>query len=191
MSYWSCAQTHPRQEKLALRNLRRQAFTAFYPFFLVEHVMRGQRRRIVQPVFPGYVFVELEDATSWSPINSTMGVKRLLTGLASAASEDDDYRRPARVPFVAQLRRLRIRRPVDYDDQPLDGLTLDDQPIAPGTVVTIRRGAWAGRRALVEMSTAERVHALVECFAGRSLSVTFGLADVETAEFPEPLRLTG
>ena len=181
-SYWSCAQTHSRQEKLALRNLRRQGFTAFYPFFLVAN---GRPRRLrVTPVFPGYVFVALDDTSHWSPINSTMGVRRLLTAAATADSDPQDYRRPCRVPFVEQLRRLRIGRPADLDMLLEDP---DDAPIPAGTIVTIRRGAFAGRHALVELSTAERVHALVECFNGRSLSITFSLADIETAA---DLRLT-
>ena len=42
-TYWSCAQTHPHREKLALVNLRRRRFTSFFPYFL----LRDRRGRLV------------------------------------------------------------------------------------------------------------------------------------------------
>lgn len=168
--YWSCAQTHPHNEALALRNLRRQKFTAFYPFFLVTNRFR---RLVVKPVFPGYVFIELEDQThNWAPINSTLGVKRLLT---HSAGGDEPYRKPAKVPFMEDLRRLRIQ----------SAETGEEDVLPPGTTVRIRRGPLAERVALVAMSSADRVKLLLEAF-NREIVIDFDVESVELVRRPLP-----
>ena len=158
-TFWSCAQTHVHDEALALRNLRRQRFNAFYPFFLVPNRFA---RLAVKPVFPGYVFVELDDELpNWSPINSTLGIKHLLTQISKG-----EYRRPAKVGFIENLRRL--RRQEGALGAPL---------LPPGTTVRVKRGPFAEQIALVEMSTGERVRLLLEVFS-REVAVDFSVDDV-------------
>ena len=172
MMFWSCAQTHPHQEALAIRNLRRQHFDAFYPLFLAPNRFR---RLAPHPVFPGYVFVQLDsEAYNWAPINSTLGVRRLLTQPAPG-----DYRRPAKIGFIEDLHhRLRIHNP---SAEPEDTLP-------PGTMVRIRRGPFAERVALVTLSTADRVRLLLEVF-NRDTEVEFDRAEVQLIRRPrEPLR---
>lgn len=160
--YWSCAQVHPHQEGLSQRNLRRQQFTAFFPYFLL---CNRYRKLAVKPVFPGYIFIQLDDQIqNWSPINNTLGVKRLLTH-----SADGEYRKPARVRFLDNLRRLRI-----CSDDPSSGR--DAIPI--GTTVRIRRGPFAERVALVAMSNADRVKLLLEAF-NREVVVEFDSEAIE------------
>jgi transcription antitermination factor NusG len=153
-SYWSCAQTGPRREPLALRNLKRQNFHAFYPLFLARD-KRG--RQAIVPVFPSYVFIELNDETgqNWSPINSTLGVTRLLT----RAGGDEIH--PCRIEFAEALHRMRIR---DNSAEP------DLLPV--NTRVKIRRGPFAERVALVEMSRHDRVRLILEVF-NREIMVEF------------------
>jgi transcriptional antiterminator RfaH len=165
--YWACAQTHPQQEQIAIRNLQRQHFHAFFPFFLANNRFR---RLAVRPVFPGYVFVELDDTIpNWAPIHSTLGVKHLLTHWVSA----DEYRRPARIPFVGDLRRLRIR----------GNHSGEQDTLPPGTEVRIKRGPFAERVALVKLSTIDRVNLLLEVFS-RQVSIEFDLADVVLVRRP-------
>lgn len=162
MIYWSCVQTHPHGESLAVRNLRRQRFVAFYPFFLLPH---GRFHRLMpRPVFPGYVFVQLDgDLFNWSPINYTKGVRHLLT----YSVRDDDYRRPVKITFVDSLRHLRIRS--DRHREP------DLIPV--GTMVRIKRGPFAERVGLVEMSAMDRVKLLLDVF-NRRMSVDFDVDSV-------------
>ena len=50
------------------------------PFEEVERRAASGRRLAVNPLFPGYVFVGLvEPEASWQPINSTLGVSRLVS----------------------------------------------------------------------------------------------------------------
>ena len=159
--FWGCAQTHLHDEALALRNLRRQRFNAFYPFFLVPNRFA---RLAVRPVFPNYVFVELDDEVpNWSPINSTLGIKRLLTQIGKG-----EYRRPARIGFVDDIRRLRRR----------DGVAGGAPLLPPGTTVRIKRGPFAERVALVEMAAGDRVRLLLEVFS-REVAIDFAVDDVQ------------
>ena len=161
-SYWSCAQTHPNEEALAIRNLRRQHFNAFYPFFLQPN---RWRKMAVKAVFPGYVFVELDDTRpNWSPINNTLGVKRLLT----QSTTPGEYRQPARIKFVDELRRLHRHH---------QGALAEPDVLPPGTIVRIKRGPFAERVALVEMSSGDRVRLLLEAF-NREIVVEFAVDDV-------------
>jgi hypothetical protein len=86
--FWSVCNVHAHQEPRAVANLVRQSFEAFFPFWVEK---RGKYRKpTAVPAFPGYVFVKLNENTYWSPINSTFGVRRLMTYL----EEGSDYRTP-------------------------------------------------------------------------------------------------
>jgi transcriptional antiterminator RfaH len=171
--YWACAQTHPRQEEIALRNLRRQNYTSFFPFFLLppQSCRNGNPGQyLAKPAFPGYVFVELDDRlVDWSPINFTLGIRRLLTYLDEAS----EYRVPCRADFVDGLRRIRILQ----SDRPGPDL------IPVGTYVKIKRGAFAEKAALVEMSTEKRVGVMLEMF-NQHVTVEFDVAAVERITRP-------
>jgi transcriptional antiterminator RfaH len=97
---WCVVQTKPREEEIAVAHLRRQCFDVFLPL-LKEPVVknhRGQEAKIV-PMFPGYLFVAIHPATtSWLPIASTRGVKRMITS---------GPERPALLPtgWVEELQR--------------------------------------------------------------------------------------
>jgi transcriptional antiterminator RfaH len=77
---WFAVQSKSGQELLALKNLMRQGYPAYCPIF-VKHVKHA--RQVVKrhkPFFPGYIFVQIDpDRDNWFPINSTIGVARMLT----------------------------------------------------------------------------------------------------------------
>jgi transcriptional antiterminator RfaH len=149
-AFWSCAQTHPHQEKLALINLRRQLYTAFYPFFLV----RNKKGRLVpQAAFPGYIFIQLDElAVNWAPINYTLGIQRLLTQL----SKKSEYRMPCKADFVNDLHQMRLMG--------LDDKRILDDTIPIGTLIRIKNGPFADKEALVQMSSRDRVRVMLQAF---------------------------
>jgi transcription antitermination factor NusG len=119
----------------------------------------------VQPVFANYVFIELDDTiANWAPINSTLGVKRLLT-LPGKGTEE--YRRPSRIGFIESLRKLQLRSP-----------RAEEVVLPAGTMVRITRGPFAEHIALVELSTQDRVRLLLEVFS-REISIDFSPDAVE------------
>lgn len=97
MKRWYVVNTLPHQEARAEIQLRQQGYRPWLP--TVRRTRRHARRieTIRAPLFPGYLFVELDvDAQPWSPINGTFGVRRLIA----------DRDRPAPLPadFVRALR---------------------------------------------------------------------------------------
>ncbi len=80
---WYLVHTKGRQEDTAITNLQRQNFRCYMPMLYVEKVRRGKPAVIAEPMFPSYVFVQLDTSDnikgqSWSPIRSTLGVRDLV-----------------------------------------------------------------------------------------------------------------
>lgn len=95
---WYVANTLPHHEVRAKTNLLQQGYRAWLP--TLKRARRHARRidTVLAPLFPGYLFVELDPTKQiWSPINGTVGVRRLLC----------QNMRPVRVPdkFIETLRQ--------------------------------------------------------------------------------------
>ena len=75
MRYWYAVQTKPRQEAVAELHLQRQHFETYLPKILVRKHRRDKWTKVVEPLFPRYLFVRLDpDENSLSPVRSTKGV---------------------------------------------------------------------------------------------------------------------
>jgi len=101
MSHWYVVATHSRKESLAERHLRNQDFEIFLPTRLktVRHARKVSTGPA--PLFPGYLFVNLDESSvRWRAINGTIGVRYLL-----AAGD-----RPLALPsgFVSALKALTV-----------------------------------------------------------------------------------
>ena len=57
---WFAAHTKPRREKKLVEYCQRQGFAATLPCFDSAHKYRGKTVVFRKPLFPGYVFLELE-----------------------------------------------------------------------------------------------------------------------------------
>lgn len=69
---WFCAWVHEHEEQRATQHLNRQAFQTYLPL----HV---ERRSVIVPLFPGYLFVAFDPAADpWGKIRSTRGVGGLI-----------------------------------------------------------------------------------------------------------------
>jgi transcriptional antiterminator RfaH len=79
--HWYLVQTKPRQEELAYEHLSRQGYECYLPRFKAQRVRRGRIHRLIEPLFPRYLFIALGQSAqsrSWSPIRSTQGVSTLV-----------------------------------------------------------------------------------------------------------------
>jgi transcriptional antiterminator RfaH len=77
---WYLIQCKPRQDSRAEENLTRQAFKCYRPAHHVERIRRGRRVTSVESLFPGYLFIQLDQLNdNWHPIRSTRGVNQLVT----------------------------------------------------------------------------------------------------------------
>jgi len=79
MNRWYVAQTQIHSEERARINLERQGFQAYLPRYQRER-RHARRRDVVRaPLFPGYIFVQLDlGSAPWRSVNGTFGVNHLI-----------------------------------------------------------------------------------------------------------------
>jgi len=137
---WYLVHTKGRQEDTALTNLQRQNFRCYMPMLYVEKVRRGKPTVVAEPMFPSYVFVQL-DATgngqSWSPIRSTLGVRELVKFGGHPAKVDTDL-----ITGLYEREQLQQANPKAL--------------FTPGDKVLITDGPFAGIEAIYQTTDAER-----------------------------------
>ncbi|MGE0383655.1 MAG: transcription/translation regulatory transformer protein RfaH [Gammaproteobacteria bacterium] len=160
---WYLVRCKPRGERTALENLARQQYRVFLPLLRVRRRRRGKFVPRVEPMFPGYLFVELaQGEDDFAPIRSTLGVMGLVRF-------GDAY---ARLPgdFIRALR----------DRSDADGIhEVPQAPLARGQRVMLIEGAFAGYEAVFEAGTGrERVAVLLD-IAGRFVRIQTGRAAIE------------
>lgn len=79
MKYWYLIHSKPKDEKVAKENLERQGYETYLPLILGRAKRRGKTIKLVQPMFPRYLFIHLSSQTDdWGPIRSTLGVSSLI-----------------------------------------------------------------------------------------------------------------
>lgn len=87
---WYAIQHKPAQGQRALLNLQNQLVPCFYPKIEVERIRGGKRQKKLEPLFPGYIFINLEKTDPvWSKLRSTLGVLRIVSFAGKPAAIDD------------------------------------------------------------------------------------------------------
>ncbi len=135
---WYLVHTKPRQEGAAQVHLERQSYPCYLPRLSVEKIRRGKTQWVSEPMFPRYLFVQLDTSDqgpSWAPIRSTQGVSQMVQFGGRPAKVDDD--------LVSLLRRREQTKPTE----PL---------FSSGDKVLIASGPFAGLEAIYEMTEAEQ-----------------------------------
>ena len=156
MKRWYVAYTHAGAESVAEGHLTRQGFGAYVPRYLKERRHARRRDVIKAPLFPRYLFVELDvERERWRSVNSTYGISYLV----SMGSH------PSPVPdgVVEEIRaRENNENIIEIPDK---------APFEPGEVVQITGGALAdqvGR--FIGMDDRYRVSVLLEML-GRGVRI--------------------
>ena len=75
---WIVVQTKSNCEGKVTLNLVRQGYNVFFPKIKKSIIKFNKICNFIKPLFPGYVFVYLKDNQSWSKINYTYGVFKIL-----------------------------------------------------------------------------------------------------------------
>jgi transcriptional antiterminator RfaH len=152
MKRWYAAQTQPRKERLAIEHLERQSYATHCPFVRRMTRRAGRSIAVLEPLFPGYVFVGIDcDRQRWLSINSTIGVSRLVSF----------SNRPSPLPagFVEQLRGL----------ADADGQVCFEERLAAGDTVRIVGGPFDSLCGTLATSDArQRVTVLLQLLAGET-----------------------
>lgn len=75
MKWWYPVHTKGRQEFVAFENMDRQGYRVHLPLLRAPKRRRGRWQEVVEPLFPGYLFVEMDlGLDDPAPIRSTRGV---------------------------------------------------------------------------------------------------------------------
>jgi transcriptional antiterminator RfaH len=147
MEAWYAVHAKARQERLAVEHLTRQHYQVYLPLIRSPKRRRGKWRDVVEPLFPGYLFIRLDlQLHNTAPIRSTCGV----TGLVRFGGE------PLPVPTELIERLLGA----ETDSQ---GTIRAEHLFQPGDRVEIAAGPLAGLTAIfLAPSGQERAHLLLE-----------------------------
>lgn len=135
---WYLIHTKPRQESVALENLRRQGYDCYLPLFQREAVRRAKVQTVQEALFPRYLFIHLDSSlqgASWSPIRSTTGVTQMVRFGSTPARVDD-----------ALIEALRTR----------EQHSVPAPRFEPGQTVHISAGPLAGLEAVYQCTDAQQ-----------------------------------
>lgn len=142
---WYLVHTKSRQEDTAITNLERQNYRCYMPMIHLEKIRRGKSVVVEEPMFPSYVFVQLENSgsdngsgkgQSWTPIRSTLGVRDLVRFGGQSPKVDPDL-------IAALLEREQLQQ------------TTPQALFSVGDKVIVTEGAFAGLEAIYQTADAE------------------------------------
>ena len=123
---WYALQHKPAQGDRALEHLQNQDITCFYPKITVEKIKAGKRTRKLEPLFPGYLFVNLEQTDPiWSKLRSTRGVIRVVgfAGKPAAIADDVIDHVKESLHTVAEQGGIKAGQEVELSEGPFQGLS--------------------------------------------------------------------
>jgi transcriptional antiterminator RfaH len=137
---WVVVNTHPHKEAFALENMERQDFPTYCP--MVRKRIRHARRQqdVLRPLFPGYVFAEIDTAMQrMRSLSSTFGVRSLVCCGGRLSFLHDDF-----------IRSLKVRE--------VEGAIIrPENPYTVGQQVRVSGGAFDGLIAtIIEMNEKDR-----------------------------------
>ncbi|MAM86997.1 MAG: transcription/translation regulatory transformer protein RfaH [unclassified Hahellaceae] len=122
---WYALQHKPAQGDRALTHLQNQDIACFYPKITVEKIKSGKRTKKLEPLFPGYLFVSLEQTDPmWGKLRSTRGVLRIV-GFANkpaAISDDVIWHIKESLDSVAEKGGIKPGQAVQLNDGPFEGI---------------------------------------------------------------------
>ena len=130
-SAWYTVQAKRSNESRVVRHLAKRAISTFLPFVEVVRRHGGTRRTGLEPLFPGYLFVQLESFNrsprSWDAVRWSPGVRRILGISENAVPVPDEAilairNRVQELGFVRPEHRFDAGDRVRFRAGPMDGL---------------------------------------------------------------------
>jgi transcriptional antiterminator RfaH len=155
ISAWYSARTKPKHEHIAAANLRKHlGLEVFLPRLRLEKITRRGVVRVVEPLFPCYIFVQCAIAEFHNEIQHTSGINKIVNF-------------GGRIPAVPDSVIEDLRSCFESDD-----IIVVDHALAPGDEVTVAGGAFAGMSAQVlkSLPARKRVQILLDIL-GRATPV--------------------
>jgi transcriptional antiterminator RfaH len=154
---WYCARTQPKHEHIAAASLTRNlGLDVFHPRLRLERATRRGVVRVIEPLFPCYVFVRC--------LSERLDEVRYVTGISSLVHFGQKIP-TVPDPVIEELRQcFESEEPMSVQDR-----------LYPGAEVTVAEGAFLGFRGIVlrVLPARQRVQILLD-FLGQTT-----LAEVE------------
>jgi transcriptional antiterminator RfaH len=122
---WYALQHKPAQGDRALQHLQNQDIACFYPKITVERIKAGKRTQKLEPLFPGYLFVNLEQTDPvWAKLRSTRGVLRIVGFANKPAAISDEVIQHIRdsLDSVAEQGGIKPGQAVQLSEGPFEGI---------------------------------------------------------------------
>ena len=122
---WYLVKARPGQTDRATRELSNQGYEVFCPEISVERLRGGKRVHRIEPLFPGYLFIELsETASNWRPLRSTRGVSHIVSFGNKPAVVPDQVVETLRerMRLEAEQQALSPQQPVSIEEGPFSSL---------------------------------------------------------------------
>jgi len=149
---WYCARTQPKHEHIAAMNLsRRLALDVFHPQLRIERATRRGVVRVIEPLFPCYVFVRCKLADHLDQIRYVSGISSVVHFGQSIPAVPDDV--------IDELQQcFESEEPMAVEER-----------LVPGSEVTVADGAFLGSHGVVVrvLPARQRVQILLD-FLGRA-----------------------
>lgn len=76
---WFLVQCKPRQDQRAEENLIRQGYNCVRLKCRCERLVRGNLQIKLDSLFPGYLFIQMNEESNWAPLRSTRGVSHVVS----------------------------------------------------------------------------------------------------------------
>ncbi len=148
---WYCARTKPKHEHIAAANLRQNfELEVFHPRLRIERATQRGVMRVVEPLFPCYIFIRCVLEEDFNAIRHAGGISSLVHFGQKIPAVPDSIIEELRECFEADL-----------------PMTVEDR-ISPADEVIFVDGAFTGMRAFVlrVMPAKKRVQVLLEVLGG-------------------------
>ena len=143
------AQTQPSREAWAQENLLNQGFGVFLPY-LRE---RKKDEFILKTMFPGYIFVEVdEDTQRWKSINGTRGIYRIILSTIE---------RPSYVPLGWLDGLMALGGIIDSFEEVVK--------FSPGQRVELTDGPFQGQQGVCRWTSGKRIALLLNVLGNETL----------------------
>ena len=165
-NFWFCLKSKPRQEAVAVRNLRAVGeIEIFFP--RIRRTRRGheKNKEVIEPLFPGYIFVKFNPEDSQGTVKSTRGVLHLVSKGGKAVDVDNKV--------INELKAL----------GPEGILSMLDEELKVGAKIKVIRGIFAGSEGeVLKLATPQKRIAVLLTLLGAQQSVEMPMDDVAQSE---------
>ncbi|MCW8877867.1 MAG: transcription/translation regulatory transformer protein RfaH [Kangiellaceae bacterium] len=160
---WYLASCKPRQETRALENLENQEVIAFLPTLSVEKVLAGRKQVVSEPLFKGYLFINIQpEDPQWPKIRSTRGIRDWVRFAG----------KPAKIPksLIEQLWQQEIE----------PQLKLVEKRFNKGQTIRIMSGPFEGLNGIFESDDGDLRSMILIEFLGKTNRISVGNEQIVT-----------